>query len=60
MQGLAREVTDAATVHAVRDAYTAPIQSDDETLFEFLVERALLATYGPRPSWPPTYSRWTA
>jgi hypothetical protein len=58
VQGTAREVNDAATIAAVRAAYTAPIQSDDETLIEFLVERALLATYGPRPSWPPTYARW--
>jgi hypothetical protein len=60
VQGRAREETSPATVAAIRAAYTAPIQSGDETLFEFLVERALLATYGPRPSWPPTYTRWIA
>jgi hypothetical protein len=27
-------------------------------LFELRIERALLATYGPRPSWPPVYTRW--
>jgi hypothetical protein len=60
VQGVAREVADRDTVAAVRAAYTAPIQSEDESLFELLVERALLATYGPRPSWPPVYSRWIA
>jgi hypothetical protein len=33
---------------------------DREALFEFLVDRALLSTYGPRPSFPPVYSRWSA
>ncbi len=60
VQGRAREVTDADTIAAVRATYTAPIQSSDETLFEFLIERALLATYSTRPSWPPTYTRWIA
>jgi hypothetical protein len=52
------EVTDPETIATVRAAYTAPIQTDDEVLFELLLERALLATYGPRPSWPPVYTRW--
>jgi hypothetical protein len=56
--GRAIEVTDPETVATVRAAYAAPIQTDDEVLFELLVERALLATYGPRPSWPPVYARW--
>jgi hypothetical protein len=56
--GRAREAGDPGTIAAVRSAYTAPIQSDDEVLFELLIDRAMLATYGPRPSWPPTYTRW--
>jgi len=28
--------------------------------FELSIERALLSTYGPRPSWPPVYTRWPA
>jgi Pyridoxamine 5'-phosphate oxidase len=32
--------------------------TSDDTLFELLIERALHAKYGPRPSWPPEYSRW--
>jgi hypothetical protein len=44
----------------VRAAYTAPIQEGDDALFELEIERALLASYGPRPSWPPEYTRWSA
>jgi hypothetical protein len=51
-------IDDSAVIAAVRAAYTAPIQSDDELLFEFRLERALLATYEKRPSWPPAYTRW--
>jgi len=43
-----------------RAAYTAPIQEGHDALFELHLERALLARYGPRPSWPPTYTRWRA
>jgi hypothetical protein len=50
----------AELIAAVRAAYGAPIQSGDEALFELRIERALLATYGPRPSWPPVYTRWPA
>lgn len=32
----------------------------DDVPFVLSVERALLATYGPRPSWPPRYIRWRA
>ena len=58
--GRARLVDDEAAIAAVRAAYEAPLQSDDETLFEFEIDRALLATYGPRPSWPPEYAKWSA
>ena len=34
--------------------------SGDEVVFELSIDRALLATYGPRPSWPPEYRRWAA
>ena len=60
VDGFAMETSSPAVIAAVRAAYTAPIQGGDETLFEFRVERALLATYGPRPSWPPQYTRWHA
>jgi hypothetical protein len=58
VDGWAVETTDHEVVAAVRAAYTAPIQSADEALFELRIERVLLATYGPRPSWPPVYTRW--
>ena len=60
VDGHAVEIDDPATIAAVRAAYEAPIQSADEVLFELRIVRALLATYGPRPSWPPTYVRWSA
>jgi hypothetical protein len=60
VDGRAVEITSPEVIAAVRAAYGAPIQSGDETLFELRIERALLATYGPRPSWPPVYTRWSA
>ncbi len=59
-QGHAVEITDSDAIAQVRGAYTAPIQGDDEALFELRIDRVLLATYGPRPSWPPEYARWSA
>jgi hypothetical protein len=56
--GGAVEITAPEVIAAVRAAYNAPIQSDDEVLFELQLERALWARYGPRPSWPPVYTRW--
>jgi hypothetical protein len=58
--GRAVEVGDRDVIAAVRAAYKAPIQSDDEVLFEFHLERALWAKYESRPSWPPAYTRWKA
>lgn len=58
--GRAVETTDTETNARVRAAYHAPIQEGDDALFELRLERALLALYGPRPSWPPTYTRWRA
>ena len=56
--GRAVEITAHELIAAVRAAYHAPIQTADEVLFEFHLERALWAKYGPRPSWPPAYTRW--
>ena len=56
--GRAVEITSPDVIAAVRAAYKAPIQGDDEVLFEFHLERALWSKYGPRPSWPPVYTRW--
>jgi hypothetical protein len=33
---------------------------DDDQPFDLTIERALLSKYGPRPSWPPIYTRWQA
>jgi hypothetical protein len=56
--GRAVLVEDAAVRAAVRRAYKATFQSDDEALFELLIDRALHAKYEKRPSWPPVYTRW--
>ena len=50
-------------VEGVRTTYlaTGATSSDDETLFEFDIERVLLATYkkrGEPDNWPPVYRRW--
>jgi hypothetical protein len=45
----------------VYDVYTATgAHTSDDTLFELLLERALHSRYGPRPSWPPVYTKWRA
>jgi len=57
--GRARVVDDDAILRRVHDKYMATgAFTTDDRLFELLPERALLATYGPRPSWPPRYTRW--
>lgn len=61
-QAIARRIDDGATRVMAKQAYTAmgATSSDDEILFEFDLQRCLLATYGPRPSWPPVYTKWSA
>ena len=57
--GTATECTDAGLVRAVRQ--TLPFNTeDDDVPFILTIERALLSKYGPRPSWPPEYTRWRA
>jgi hypothetical protein len=34
--------------------------TDQESLFAFDIENAMLAVYKSRPSWPPAYSKWRA
>jgi hypothetical protein len=59
--GTADAVTDAALYAEVLEVYLAQgTTTSDDTLFELRLERVLHAAYGPRPSWPPTYTRWTA
>lgn len=62
-RGQARQ--DAQLTAAVRTAFlaTGGTSSNDELLFELLVEHALLATYKPRGqpnNWPPLYTKWHA
>ncbi len=57
--GRARRIDDAAIRRVVYEAYTATgASTSNDTLFELLVDRALHAKYGPRPSWPPVYTKW--
>jgi Pyridoxamine 5'-phosphate oxidase len=59
--GRAERVDDAVIRQIVYDVYTATgAFTSDDTLFELRLERALHAKYGPRPSWPPAYTRWSA
>jgi hypothetical protein len=57
--GRAVVVESPAVRDQVYETYLAQgTTTSDDTLFELLVERALHAAYGPRPSWPPVYRRW--
>ena len=59
--GRAVRIDDEHVRRLVYDTYTATgAFTTDDTLFELLLDRALLARYGPRPSWPPIYTRWRA
>jgi hypothetical protein len=55
--GTAEPLEDADVEARVRADLPFSSQPDDRP-FELRIERALLATYGPRPSWPPAYTRW--
>jgi hypothetical protein len=57
--GNAAECDDDALIARVRADLPFNSQPDDRP-FVLSVERALLSTYGPRPSWPPEYTRWRA
>jgi hypothetical protein len=57
VSGTATRLDDAAAEAAVRA--TLPFNSEpDDQPFELQLERVLLSTYGPRPAWPPVYTRW--
>jgi hypothetical protein len=63
--GTARRIDDPAIERSVRAAYEASGGRSDhsELLFEFAIERALLATYkkrGEPDNWPPQYTKWIA
>jgi hypothetical protein len=61
VSGRVRRVDDPEIRKIIHDAYTATgAFTTDDTLFELWLERALHAKYGPRPSWPPAYRKWSA
>jgi hypothetical protein len=61
VSGRARPVDDSQVRAVVYEAYTATgAFTSDDTLFELLLDRVLHAKYGPRPSWPPEYTKWSA
>lgn len=57
--GRAERVDDEKTRERARAGFLSNT-TPDEVLFRFTLERALLSTYGPRRSFPPAYSRWSA
>jgi hypothetical protein len=50
---------DGDIVERVRASLPFNSEPSDQP-FALTIERALLSTYGPRPSWPPQYTRWRA
>jgi hypothetical protein len=52
-------VTRVAAAYRKPDGTQMPVQEDDR-LFEFGIETALLARYRYRGDWPPAYTRWRA
>lgn len=52
---------DPARRQSVLDVYLAQgTTTQNDTLFELLIDHAMYAKYAPRPSWPPTYTTWHA
>jgi hypothetical protein len=59
--GRATRVDAPSVRQVVYEAYTSTgAFTSNDTLFELGLERALHAKYGPRPSWPPVYTKWFA
>jgi hypothetical protein len=57
--GTAERIDDEGVRARVRESFISNTE-DDDVLFRFAIERALLSVYGPRPSFPPVYTRWRA
>jgi hypothetical protein len=57
VRGAVTWCADAGLAGRVRASLPFSTGDHDEP-FTLAVERALLSTYGPRPSWPPRYTRW--
>ncbi len=61
VSGVVKKEEDGHIRQVVYDTYTATgAFTTDDTLFELLLDRALLAKYESRPSWPPEYTKWSA
>ena len=59
--GRVTPIDDAEVRRIVYEVYTATgAHTSDDTLFELSLDRVLFAKYGPRPSWPPVYTKWHA
>ena len=59
VSGVAMPERDASVRDVVYTTYTATgAFTEDDTLFELFLERALYAKYKSRPSWPPSYIKW--
>ena len=60
VSGRAKRVDEQTIRQMVYTAYTATgAFTSNDTLFELWLERALHAKYGPRPNWPPVYTKWS-
>ena len=61
VSGRATRIDKPAVRQIVYDTYVATgAFTSNDTLFELLLDRALHAKYGPRPCWPPVYTRWAS
>ena len=61
VSGRSRVVNDREVRDVVYEAFTATgASTSNDTLFELWLERALHASYGRPPSWPPVYTRWSS
>jgi hypothetical protein len=59
VSGTVRCVDDPEVDRVVYETYTATgAFTSNHTLVELWLERGLHAKYGPRPSWPPVYTKW--
>ena len=59
LRGEARRVDDPAIREALAAAVAFDV-GDDQDLYEFLIDSALLAEYEHRGQWPPAYTTWTS
>ena len=59
LRGESHRMDDPAIRAAIADAVQFDV-SDDQQLYELLIDSALLARYEHRGQWPPAYSVWTS